>query len=79
MQHEILYRPSYSLLKVDLTRGESICAESGAMVSMSGGVEIQTAARGGLCRPFRVRNGRGIAALTAPCARHWRCSSRPAP
>ena len=48
MQHEILYRPSYSLLKVDLARGESICAESGAMVSMSGGVEIRTAARGGL-------------------------------
>lgn len=48
MQHEILYRPSYSLLKVDLARGESICAESGAMVSMSGGVEIQTAARGGI-------------------------------
>ncbi|MHC4745595.1 MAG: TIGR00266 family protein, partial [Planctomycetota bacterium] len=48
MQHEILYRPSYSLLKVDLALGESICAESGAMVSMSGGVEIQTAARGGI-------------------------------
>jgi uncharacterized protein (TIGR00266 family) len=48
MQHEILYRPSYSLLKVDLAGGESICAEAGAMVSMSGGVEIQTAARGGI-------------------------------
>ena len=48
MQHEILYRPSYSLLKVDLSGGESICAEAGAMVSMSGGVEIQTAARGGI-------------------------------
>jgi len=48
MQHEILYRPSYSLLKVDLARGESICAESGAMVSMSGGVGIRTAARGGI-------------------------------
>jgi len=48
MQHEILYRPSYSLLRVDLEGGESICAEAGAMVSMSGGVEIQTAARGGI-------------------------------
>jgi len=48
MQHEILYRPSYSLLRVDLDLGESICAEAGAMVSMSGGVEIQTAARGGI-------------------------------
>lgn len=48
MQHEILYRPSYSLLKVDLERGESVCAEAGAMVSMSGGVEIKTAAKGGI-------------------------------
>ncbi len=48
MQHEILYRPSYSLLKVDLAQGESICAESGAMVSMSNGIEIRTSARGGV-------------------------------
>ena len=27
MEYEILYRPSYSLLKVDLSRGESLAAE----------------------------------------------------
>ena len=48
MNYEVLYRPSYSLLMVGLGRGESVCAEAGAMVSMSGGVEMQTSARGGL-------------------------------
>ncbi|UCC97780.1 MAG: TIGR00266 family protein [Phycisphaerales bacterium] len=48
MEHEVLYRPSYSLLKVRLQQGEAVCAEAGAMVSMSGGIEIQTAAKGGL-------------------------------
>jgi len=48
MEHEILYRPSYSLLKIKLQQGESICAEAGAMVSMSADVEMETTARGGL-------------------------------
>jgi uncharacterized protein (TIGR00266 family) len=47
MEHEVLYRPSYSLLKVKLRQGESVSAESGAMVSMSSGIEIKTAAKGG--------------------------------
>ena len=48
MEHEILYRPSYSLLRVSLRQGESIAAEAGAMVSMSAGIEMETAARGGV-------------------------------
>jgi len=48
MQHEILYQPSYSLARVKLDPGESIAAESGAMVSMSGGIEIETSMKGGL-------------------------------
>ncbi len=48
MEHEILYRPSYSLLRVSLLQGESIAAEAGAMVSMSAGVEMETTARGGV-------------------------------
>jgi uncharacterized protein (TIGR00266 family) len=47
MQHEILYRPAYSLLKVQLAAGEALAAETGAMVSMSGKVQIETAMRGG--------------------------------
>lgn len=48
MEHEILYQPSFSLLKIGLQQGEEISAEAGAMVSMSSGVEIETAARGGV-------------------------------
>lgn len=48
MQHEIMYRPSYSLLKVNLSKGEVISAEAGAMVSMSSSIEIETKMKGGL-------------------------------
>jgi len=48
VEHEILYRPSYSLLRVMMQRGESLAAEAGAMVSMSGTIEMETRAKGGL-------------------------------
>ena len=48
MEYGILYRPSYSLLKVTLGAGEALSAEAGAMVSMSDGIEIETSAKGGL-------------------------------
>jgi uncharacterized protein (TIGR00266 family) len=48
MQHEILYRPTYSLLSIRLEAGEQLSAETGAMVSMSANVQIETAMRGGL-------------------------------
>ncbi len=48
MKHEILYRPSYSMLKITLQRGEAISAEAGAMVSMSSGIQIETSMKGGL-------------------------------
>jgi len=48
MEHEVLYRPSYSLLKIRLTQGEAVSAEAGAMVSMSSSIEIKTAAKGGI-------------------------------
>ncbi|MBN1151986.1 MAG: TIGR00266 family protein [Dehalococcoidia bacterium] len=48
MNHEILYGPSYSLARVGLEAGEEINAESGAMVSMSAGIEMQTSVKGGL-------------------------------
>lgn len=50
MQTEILYSPAYSLAKVNLDSGESIRAESGAMVSMSGGLRIETKATGGIMK-----------------------------
>lgn len=48
MEHEILYQPSYSLLKIMLRQGEAISAEAGAMVSMSSGIQIETSMKGGL-------------------------------
>jgi uncharacterized protein (TIGR00266 family) len=50
VQTEILYQPAYSLAKVLLQTGETLRAESGAMVSMSGGVRIETAATGGFMK-----------------------------
>ncbi len=50
MQTEILYRPSYSLALVKLAPNETIRAESGAMVSMSAGVTLETKAAGGLLK-----------------------------
>ena len=47
MKHEILYQPSYSLAVVSLEQGESIMAESGAMVSMSPTVKVEAKAAGG--------------------------------
>ncbi len=48
MEHEVLYRPSYSLLKLKLAPGDAISAEAGAMVSMSAGIEMETRAKGGV-------------------------------
>lgn len=48
MKYDILYRPVCSLLKVEMDAGESISAESGAMISMTPNIKIQTSAKGGL-------------------------------
>ena len=48
MQIDIRYQPSYSLAIIGLDPDESIQAESGAMVSMSANIEIETAMKGGI-------------------------------
>ncbi len=48
MQTEIRYQPSYSLAIVKLAAGESVQAESGAMVSMTANITVDTAMKGGL-------------------------------
>jgi uncharacterized protein (TIGR00266 family) len=50
MEIEIAHRPSYSLAVAKLTPNERIRAEAGAMVSMSGGVNIETKAEGGILK-----------------------------
>ncbi len=48
MEHDIDYRPSFALLTVHLDQGERLQAEAGAMVSKGGGIDIETAASGGI-------------------------------
>jgi uncharacterized protein (TIGR00266 family) len=48
MQIDVMYRPAHSLARVLLPPGESIVAESGAMVGMSPNVQMQTQSQGGL-------------------------------
>ena len=50
MKVEIRYQPSYSLALVTLDAGEAIQTESGAMVGMSPGLRMETAAKGGLLK-----------------------------
>src|SRR4051812_25998567 len=47
-RYEILHQPSFSLAVVQLQAEQSILAESGAMVSMSANVELQSQMKGGL-------------------------------
>lgn len=48
MQVDIEASPSFAMGTIRLGAGESVKVEAGAMSSMSGGVEIQTASQGGL-------------------------------
>lgn len=48
MQIEIKYQPAYSLAILRLNAGEAIQAESGAMVSMSPNLSMDTAMKGGV-------------------------------
>ncbi|MGQ9566205.1 MAG: TIGR00266 family protein [Candidatus Bathyarchaeales archaeon] len=45
MKYEIKYKPSYSMLVVNLEQGEKIVAEAGAMTYMSPAIEVQTRKR----------------------------------
>ncbi|MBE2899633.1 TIGR00266 family protein [Methanothermobacter thermautotrophicus] len=52
MRYEILHRPSFSMAHIELESGEAIKAETGAMVSMSSNIELQTET-GGLLGAFK--------------------------
>jgi uncharacterized protein (TIGR00266 family) len=53
MKTEILYAPSYSLAIISMSKGEIIQAESGAMVSMTEGVDMQTSTKGGVLKGLK--------------------------
>ena len=48
MNITVEHRPSYALGIVELQNGESVKAESGAMVSMIGNIQVQSGIQGGL-------------------------------
>jgi uncharacterized protein (TIGR00266 family) len=48
MQYEFLYPGSYAMLKIHLQGGESLKAESGAMVAMSPTIDVEGKLEGGL-------------------------------
>lgn len=48
MPYEIKSSPDFAMIDYQLADGESVIAESGAMVSMSANVKIKTEARGGV-------------------------------
>lgn len=50
MKIRVEHRPSYALGIVDLEAGESVKAETGAMVSMSANVQVQSGIQGGLLK-----------------------------
>jgi uncharacterized protein (TIGR00266 family) len=60
MQIKILYRPSQSLAEVSLSAGESVLAESGALVGMTPNVSVTTQAAGFLGGLKRVFGGETI-------------------
>jgi len=45
LRYDIKYRPSYSMLVVNLDRGETITAEAGAMTYMNPSIEVHTRKR----------------------------------
>ncbi len=48
MEYDILHRPSYALARVKMNQQEQIQTETGAMVSMSEAISIDTSTRGGI-------------------------------
>ena len=53
MEHTISIKPDFAMLEVVLDPGESLVAESGAMVGMDPHVEMKGTARGGLLKGLR--------------------------
>lgn len=53
MKAAIEHRPDFAILAVDLDPGESIVAESGAMVAMDASVTLAASARGGLLQSMK--------------------------
>jgi uncharacterized protein (TIGR00266 family) len=72
---EIRQQPSFSVARVSLGTGETCLVESGAMYSMSGGMDVQSKSHGGamksLGRAFLAGESLFISSFTAPEGGGW--------
>jgi hypothetical protein len=64
--YEVLHQPSFSLAVLRLQAEQSIQAESGAMVSMSANIELQSQMKGGLFGAIKRAAG-GESAIISTC------------
>src|SRR4051795_13059419 len=53
MEITVRHNPAFSVARVQLGPGEECRAESGAMMAMSGGVEIESKAEGGFMKSLK--------------------------
>ena len=66
MDYEVLHKPSYALARIRLDPREQLQAETGAMVSMSDSIKMETGTRGGIARTAPARSRfYSLLALTA--------------
>lgn len=68
-QYQVLHQPSFSLAVLQLQAEQSIQAESGAMVSMSANVELQSQMKGGIFGAIKRAAGGESAFLSTFTAR----------
>ena len=68
-QYEVVHQPSFSLAVLQLQAEQSIQAESGAMVSMSANVELQSQMKGGIFGAIKRAAGGESAFLSTFTAR----------
>lgn len=57
MEYTIESQPTFATVTVELSGGESVVAEAGALVSHTDGIEIQTGARGGIFGSLKRKFG----------------------
>ena len=53
MQSEVMYSPAFATAKLTLAAGESVRAESGAMLAMSAGIAMETSTQGGVLKGLK--------------------------
>ncbi len=75
MDVSVRHAPSFAVARLTLTGGETVSAESGAMMATSGGVEIESSMRGGLKGALKrqVLGGESlfVSSYTAPAGGGW--------